>query len=58
MVKVIITFLLLWGVVTGLIGMWRHMPNNERWSTVKVATYGLVTATITFVILSAIVILF
>jgi len=58
MVKAIITFLLLWGVVTGLIGMWRHLPNNERWSTVKVATYGFFTATIAIAILSTLVILF
>jgi hypothetical protein len=58
MFKLVVTFLLFWGFVTGLIGMWRHMPNNERWTTVKTAMYGLATAIITFAIMSAIVILF
>ena len=58
MIKILINFLLLWGVITGLIGMWRHMPNNKRWSTIKVASYGFFTAMIAFAIMTTIVILF
>lgn len=58
MFKSIILFLAFWGFVTGAIGAWRQMKDKERWSVVKLGAYGLLTATITFTILVAIVILF
>lgn len=58
MIKSIILFFAFWGFVTGAIGAWRQMKNKERWSLVKLGAYGLLTATITFIILVTIVILF
>ena len=58
MIKMIIVFLAFWGFVTGAIGLWRQMNNKDRWSTVKLGAYGLLTAVITFTILVGIVILF
>lgn len=58
MIKGIILFIAFWAFITGAIGLWRQMNTKERWSTVKLGAYGLLTATITFTILVAIVILF
>lgn len=58
MIKGIIFFLGLWAFVTGCIGVWRQMTGKERWSTVKVCSYGAATALLAFVILVGIVILF
>ena len=58
MIKMIILFLAFWAFVTGAIGIWRQMNTKERWSTVKLGAYGLLTALITFGILVGIVILF
>lgn len=58
MFKMIIVFLAFWGFVTGALGVWRQMENKERWSLVKLGAYGLLTAVITFVILTTLVILF
>lgn len=58
MIKGIIFFLGLWAFVTGAIGVWRQMSGKERWSLVKVCTYGSVTAIVAMVILVSIVILF
>ena len=58
MIKGIIFFLAFWAFVTGAIGLWRQMNAKERWSTVKLGAYGLLTAVITFFILVGIVILF
>ena len=53
-----IVFIAFWAFVTGAIGVWRQMENKERWSLVKIGAYGLLTAIITFVLLTSIVILF
>ena len=58
MFKMIIVFLAFWGFVTGALGVWRQMENKERWSLVKLGASGLLTAVITFVILTTLVILF
>lgn len=58
MIRMIITFLAFWGFVTGAIGLWRQMNSKERWSTIKLGAYGLLTAVIAFTILVGIVILF
>ena len=54
----IIVFIAFWAFVTGAIGVWRQLGNKDRWSLVKTGVYGLLTALITFVILTSIVILF
>ena len=58
MIKGIIFFLAFWAFVTGAIGLWRQMNTKERWSTVKLGAYGLLTAIVTFAILVGIVVLF
>ena len=58
MIRMLIVFLAFWGFVTGVIGLWRHMENKERWSLVKTGFYGLTTAVITFGLLTTIVVLF
>ena len=58
MIKGIIFFLALWAVVTGGIGLWRQMNGKERWSLVKICSYGAVTALLALVVLVGIVILF
>lgn len=58
MIKGVIFFLAFWAFVTGAIGLWRQMNTKERWSTVKLGVYGLLTAVITFAIVVSIVILF
>ena len=58
MIRGILSFIVLWVFVTGLIGLWRQMNDKERWSLVKTCSYGAATATLAFVILIVIVILF
>lgn len=58
MIKGIIFFLALWAFVTGAIGVWRQMNGKERWSLVKICSYGAATAILAFVILVGIVVLF
>lgn len=58
MIKGVIFFLAFWAFVTGAIGLWRQMNTKERWSTVKLGVYGLLTAVITLAIVVSIVILF
>lgn len=58
MIRGILTFIMFWGFVTGAIGLWRQLENKERWSLVKTGAYGLLTATITFILLVGIVVLF
>lgn len=54
----LIVFIAFWAFVTGAIGVWRQLNNKERWSVVKIGSYGLLTAIVTFVLLISIVILF
>jgi len=58
MIKGIIFFLGLWAVVTGGIGVWRQMNGKERWSLVKICSYGAATALLALIILVGVVILF
>ena len=58
MIKIIMNFFILWVAVTVAIGMWNSLSRQEKWSTVKIFAYGFTTATIAFVILTTIVILF
>jgi len=58
MIKGIIAFLALWGLVSGTICIWQELGNKQRWSIVKMAAFGFVTVLITFVIVFGLVILF
>lgn len=58
MIKGIIFFIALWAFITGAIGVWRQMSGKERWSLVKICSYGAATALLALLILVVIVILF
>jgi hypothetical protein len=58
MIRALLVFIIFWALVTFAITSWRSLSNKERWSTVKLFTYGFITATITSLILATIVILF
>lgn len=58
MIKIVSNFFLVWMMVTVAIGLWNSLSRQEKWSTVKIFAYGFTTATIAFIILATIVILF
>jgi hypothetical protein len=58
MIRILLVFIVFWALITFAITSWRSLSNQEKWSTVKLLTYGFITATITSLILATIVILF
>lgn len=58
MMRMVIIFVGLWGLVVGGLGVWRELSGKQKWSIVKTAGYGLCTALITFLIVYVVVTLF
>jgi uncharacterized membrane protein YhdT len=58
MVRFVLLFLIVWGMVAFGIMQVRQMTGKELWSAVKLLTFSLFCAIITAVILSLIVFLF
>ena len=58
MIRSILAFLIVWLSVTTTIGVVRRMSGKEMWSMAKLLAYGLLTATIAFIIIVSVVILF
>lgn len=58
MIKIFLGFLIVWASVVIGISSWRSLSNKEKFTTIKTAVYGFLTATIAFIILTTIVILF
>lgn len=58
MIRGILFFLFLWLAVGVSINAWRQLTGKEMWSLVKTVVYGAITASIAFVFLVGVVILF
>ena len=58
MMRMVFLFLVFWMAVVLGLHVWRQLTGKEKWKTIKTVIYGLLTAAITFVILSVFVILF
>ena len=58
MFKIVLTFLVFWGIITGGIALFRQASGKEKLSILKYISYGAVTALIASLSLFAIVQLF
>lgn len=58
MIRVILAFLIVWGIVFAGISFFWHSSSAEKLNMFRNAVYSLVTAIIAFVILITIVVLF
>lgn len=58
MIRAVLSFVVLWGVIALLISVFRSLSSQEKWETVKMLTYSGFCAIITFVLLMALVVIF
>lgn len=58
MIKMILSFLIVFGIVAGSIELFRKMSKKERWSLTKTLGYSTIIAVVTIVLLTLLVILF
>lgn len=58
MIKIVLTFLLFWGMISGGIALFRQASGQEKLSILKYVLYGAITALITSLSLFAFVQLF
>ncbi len=58
MIRVILTFLALWGAVFFGFSYFWHITRAEKFNMVKMALYSLLTALVSMIVLVGIVVLF
>lgn len=58
MVKMILVFLVVFATIYGSIALVRSMSNLEKWQLTKTASYAIIVAVVTTLLLSTIVFLF
>ena len=58
MAKMILTFLIVFGLVFGAIELFRSLSKKERWALTKTVGYSIIIAVVTVTLLTMFVILF
>lgn len=58
MIKMVLTFLIVFMLVLAGIETFRNMTNKERWALTKSLGYSIIVAVVTLVLLTGFVILF
>jgi len=58
MIRGVVFFFAVWGIVYGLIGMFRMLSRAEKWSVVKTLSYSALMAAIALIVITLMVVVF
>ena len=58
MIKMLLSFLIVFTIIVGCIELFRKLSKKERWSLTKTLGYSTIIAVVTIVLLTFLVILF